>query len=205
MLWQIRRLHPVTRIPVTTFRLFVILAVISTFSCGFKLRGSLELSDDIAPLYIEQGSSFELATDIRSLLEKNNIALVEVASGANTTLVLSGENKSRRVLSVDSSGRASEYMLIYNVNVAIRHSQSRETQDTVTLTRSLLFDPDAVLAATNEAEILYRDMRKDAARLILLKLQARTTKPVATDNEKSSAHTGVDDAGDVDFHGQDKQ
>ena len=45
-------------------------------------------------------------------------------------------------------------------------------QDTVTLSRSLLFDTDTVLAVENESEVLYREMQRDASRLILLKLQA---------------------------------
>ena len=56
-----------------------------------------------------------------------------------------------------------------------RSERSRDdsiSHDSISVARSLLFDPDAVIAVVNESEILYKDMRRDAARLILLKLQA---------------------------------
>ena len=61
----------------------------------------------------------------------------------------------------------------------------KEIQDSVSLTRSLLFDPEAVLAVTNESEILYRDMQKNAARLILLKLQARSGNRAAAEGQSA--------------------
>ena len=101
---------------------------------------------------------------------------------------LLNEEKSRRVLSVDGSGRVKEYLLTYKVNFIIKTasenietkdkedvlSQDSISPDSISVSRTLLFDPVAVLAVTNEAEILYKDMRRDAARLILLKLQARS-------------------------------
>ena len=115
----------------------------------------------------------ELGQEIRSLLATNNIQVAQDEAQSKSKLVLINENRQRRVLSVDGSGRAKEYLLTYTVNFAIQVEQSDEATDTLSVSRSLLFDPDAVLAATNETEILYRDMRRDIARLILLKLQAR--------------------------------
>jgi len=162
--------------------LILILAALVVHGCGFQLRGALDLSKDIAPLYIQQNSVFELAREIKLLLEKNKIAVTEAPAGANTQLALLSENKKSRVLSVDANGRAREYQLTYTVNVAIKIRQSKEVQDSISLSRSLLFDSDAVLAVTNESEILYRDMRKNAARLILLKLQARSKNQLAADD-----------------------
>jgi outer membrane lipopolysaccharide assembly protein LptE/RlpB len=152
----------------------IYLAIVSgLYACGFQLRGSLNISDEVAPIYIEQNSVFELGQEIRSLLATNNIEVAQVEAQSKSKLVLINENRQRRVLSVDGSGRAKEYLLTYTVNFAIQVEQSDEATDTLSVSRSLLFDPDAVLAATNETEILYRDMRRDIARLILLKLQAR--------------------------------
>ena len=54
----------------------------------------------------------------------------------------------------------------------IKIGQAQEERDSVSLSRSLLFDPEAVLAFNNEAERLFREMQKNAARQLLLKLQA---------------------------------
>ena len=161
-------------------------------ACGFQLRGSINLSEDISPIYIEQNSVFDLAREIRSLLATNKIKVVEDVKQSKAQLTLLSEEKIRRVLSVDGSGRAREYLLIYKANFVIKTKQSetsaienieaKNNQDSVSIRRNLLFDPVAVLAVTNEAEILYRDMRRDAARLILLKLQARSKSSVTRNN-----------------------
>ena len=167
-------------IPIRLFkpgsRWLTLLLLLAVAGCGFQLRGALELSDSISPVYIESGGAFELAREIKALLEKNQVTIADSPAVANSGLMVLGENASRRVLSVDSSGRASEYLLIYQVNLNISIGQAKATPDSVSLSRSMVFDPDAVLAATNEAEILYRDMRKDAARLVLLKLQSRAVR-----------------------------
>lgn len=175
--------------------LILILAVLVNHGCGFQLRGSLDLSADISPLYIEQNSAYELARELKRLLEINKIVIADDSARANSQLTLLSENKSRRVLSVDGDGRAREYLLTYTVDITIKIKQSKEIQDTVSLSRSLLFDPEAVLAATNESAILYRDMQKNAARLILLKLQARSSHQSAADdgNPVDSSITGQED------------
>ena len=85
--------------------LAVAMVVISLHACGFQLRGSINLSADISPIYIEQNSMFELAREIRSLLATNEIKVVKNARQSKAQLMLLNEEKSRRVLSVDGSGR----------------------------------------------------------------------------------------------------
>ena len=83
--------------------------------------------------------------------------------------------------SLPSTPKSIEYLLTYKVRFSIQNNtstikselaESKSNEYTIALTRSLLFDPDAVLAASTESDILYKDMRRDAARSILLKLQA---------------------------------
>lgn len=169
--------------------LAVAMVVIGLHACGFQLRGSINLSTEISPIYIEQNNMFDLAREIRSLLATHKIEVVEDAKLSKAQLTLVSEGRDRRVLSVDGRGRAREYMLQYKVNFMVRtaievaeikgkddpKAHDSISPDSISLSRSLLFDPDAVLAVTNEAVILYNDMRRDAARLILLKLQARST------------------------------
>lgn len=160
-------------------------------ACGFQLRGKVNLSAKISPVYIEKNQVFDLAREIRTLLIGNGIKMVDDAGQSNSQLVLLNEEKTQRVLSVDGNGRAKEYLLTYSVNFEIRHKLPADVivksrLDSVSVSRALLFEPDAVLAVTNEAEVIYKNMRRDAARLILLKLQS------------FSAHiAGPDKAGDV--------
>ena len=141
-------------------------------ACGFQLRGAMDISQDITPTFIQQNSAFELAREIKELLVNNNLAIAKSQEAASSQIALNKETKSRRVLSVDTDGRAREYLLNYTVNFTIKINQSKPINDSLSLERSLLFDTDAVVAVVNESEILYKDMQRDIARLILLKLQA---------------------------------
>ena len=153
--------------------------VLMLYACGFQLRGSINLSEEIAPVYVEHGTLFQLGREIRNLLATNKIEVAAKESQSRSTLVLVREGRDRRVLSVDGSGRAREYLLTYTVDFVIKIKQSGDTSDSLSISRSLLFDPDAVLAVTNESEILYRDMQRDIARLILLKMQAYSRNSAA--------------------------
>jgi len=161
----------------TQSRFFIAVILVCVLqACGFKLRGSIELSPDMSPIYLQQNSVLELAREIESLLISNKIDLVDDEKQSKAQLVLVKEAKKRRVLSVDSNGRAREYLLSYAVTFSIKIGSAKAAEDKISISRSLLFDADAVLAVANESEVLYKDMRRDAARLILLKLQAQSSK-----------------------------
>lgn len=150
------------------------LLVLVISGCGFQLRGSLNLYEDISPLYLQQNNASELARDLKLLLATNKIMVVNKTNQSNSQLLLLNEETSRRVLTVDGDGRAKEYLLTYTVyfSIKIKTASAKVITDSISLSRSLLFNTDAVLAVSNESEVLYKDMKHNAARLILLKLQA---------------------------------
>ncbi len=169
-------------------------------SCSFQLRGALTLSQDMSPIYLQQNSLFELGREVQSLLTANKIQIAENEEQAKAQLTLLSEAKSRRVLSVDGNGRAREYLLNYKVVFSIKINQEKDSSDlnqggrqdtphdSISVARNLLFDPDAVIAVVNEAEILYKEMRRDAARLVLLKLQA-SSRQQAHDTDSGNIKT----------------
>ena len=195
----------------------VSIMALALVDCGFKLRGSLDISQELSPLYLQQNSVFELGRELKSILSTNNIEVAKDAASANALIILHNESKGSRVLSVDGSGQAREYQLSYTVSFSIVLKGQKSTQadswpvsdmsvadvgaaeseegkqqlkvDTLTLNRTLLFQQDAVLAVANESEILYQDMRRNAARMILLRLQAQSQQTAAkqADAEQSAA------------------
>ena len=223
-----------------TFRTSMVMVLVSTMAlalaaCGFKLRGSLDISQELSPLYIEQNSVFELGRDLKTILSTNNIEVAKSAASANAIIILHNEGQSNRVLSVDGSGQAREYQLTYTVNFSILLKGHEALQagttpasdksvagaakadtsaddghsaeaggdkqklriDTVTLNRTLLFQQDAVLAVANESEFLYEDMRRNAARMILLRLQAQSKKTQAEQQVAPASVTDTESASDI--------
>lgn len=150
----------------------LLLILLMIQSCGFHLRGELNLSKNLSPIFIEPNTSFVLYREIQSLLNANGISSTDDVEAANAQLVLVSERRERDVLSVDSNGRAREYRLKYTVMFSFKAEDINIEREKVVLSRSLLFGTDTVLAVENESEVLYREMQLDASRLILLKLQA---------------------------------
>lgn len=152
--------------------LCLLAVVFAVSACGFKLRGAISLSGEVAPVAIERNGAFDLGRDIRQILETNNVAYSEKASSAKSVITLKSESRDRRLLSVDNRGQASEYRLIYKVEYSLRSKGAPEKSYTASQQKSLVFDPGAVLAVEKESEVLYREMRRDVARLILIRLEA---------------------------------
>ncbi len=167
--------------------LFIILGLYLLSACGFHLRGPIELSAEIAPIFIEQsGTDIVVNRELRTLLSqsgKKNMTLIR--SEAKAILNIVGSKEKKRVVAVDGRGRARQYDLSYVLRYRLTGKNipqvGNDNVSVLNLRRSLNFDPDNVLAISHEVENLYNDMRKDSARLILQRLQ---TLGLQTQNEQ---------------------
>lgn len=150
--------------------LFVLLVVAS---CGFHLRGEVTLANEFSPLFLDAKTSAPvLLRELKALLKTSRVEFAATNDEAASIIIIKAVKKSRRVLSVDSLGRAREYELNYEVHYLVSGKAIESTEKALKLTRELLFDPDTVLAAGYEEQTLYDDMAQDSARLILMQLQA---------------------------------
>jgi LPS-assembly lipoprotein len=154
---------------------FTLLLLLSASACGFQLRGAVELPAVLQPVYLYGAGEEELAHQLAVLLKENNTVLADAEAQAASRLKIVSQKQTRRILSVDSRGRAREYELNYSVLYQLS-SEHINADNVVKLRRVLAFDPDNVLGASNEEQTLYRDMQRDAARLILQQLEAMTKK-----------------------------
>lgn len=150
--------------------------LLSASACGFQLRGAVELPVQLQPLYLYDAGNDALVNQLSLLLAENKTVLAESAAVAASSLKIVSQKQTRRVLSVDSLGRAREYELKFVVVYQLKSKHS-DADNVVKLRRELSFDPVNVLASSQEEQTLYRDMQRDAARLILQQLQA-TSKPL---------------------------
>ena len=155
--------------------LFILIFLLSVSGCGFQLRGAVKLPAELQPLYLYNAGDDELAHQLSVLLRENNTVLAADKQQAASRLKIVNQNRTRRVLSVDSSGRAREYELHYSVLYQLK-GQHVDAENVVKLQRVLTFDPDSVLGASSEEQTLYHDMQMDAARLILQQINALTKK-----------------------------
>jgi LPS-assembly lipoprotein len=161
-------LQPLHRITV------LLLLAMSLVACGFHLRGDIDLSPQFERTFLEAqplGAAYEY--QLRRTLETNGVQLVDTPEQATGILTVRSASRDRRVLSVDSAGKVSEYELIERIEIAAREPDGAIIFEPRTLTarRSMQFDPDQALGSEGEEVILREEMRRELAGMVLLSLR----------------------------------
>jgi LPS-assembly lipoprotein len=143
-------------------------------ACGFQLRGNYELPPHLSPLYIDKDSmSSPLYQELRAAMKASGMELTTDASQAASELRITRESRSRAVQSVDTSGRAQEYELRYELGFSLKAGEEAIIDNgRLQLHRNLLFNPDTPLGVASEQESLYQDMIRDSTGLIMLRIRA---------------------------------
>ncbi|MDH5711523.1 MAG: LPS assembly lipoprotein LptE [Gammaproteobacteria bacterium] len=162
----------------TVFIFVLVVLTCVQAACGFHLRGVFTLPNSITPVFVDlNGNDNELNRELESsiaAIDENALASSEIE--AKTILTITNAQMNQRVAAVDSLGRARNYELSYQFHYELKKAPvSNEHTDiikanTLELKRDLLFDPESVLAVEHEKNALQKDMRKDAAQIVLRQL-----------------------------------
>jgi LPS-assembly lipoprotein len=141
--------------------------------CGFQLRGGVELAPQLQVTYLKSSNPYSGVTAaLRDSLRAAGARLVEDPGEATAILVIHDERSTRRVLSVGSTGRTSEYELFEEVTFSLSDSRGQTLLEaqTLRLTRDLVFDETEVLGKAAESEQTREQMRRSLARQILTRI-----------------------------------
>ncbi|NOY63507.1 MAG: hypothetical protein GXP10_10245 [Gammaproteobacteria bacterium] len=144
-------------------------------ACGFRLRGSTDISLTLADTYVTgSAAQSRLAVELRRALRQSGVTVVESRDVAEQILTLDAERKGRRAASLNTRGNIQDYELRYEVDFSLssRAGEVVLPRQTVTLVRSYSYDQDQVLAKDREEQSLYRTMRSELVRNIMRRLQA---------------------------------
>jgi len=160
----------------------IVLVLLS--ACGFQLRGSVELPPVLSVTMLQSNDPWEgVAAALRIELESAGAEITTRADDATAVLKLTGERSQRRVLSVGSAGRASEYELFEEIRFSLQDSDGGVLlkKQTLNMTRDLVFDENQLLGKVSEAEVLREQMRRALARQIITRIRAslQTHEPAA--------------------------
>ncbi len=118
-----------------------------------------------------QQASAVLKRELRQSLESAGISLND---DAGLVLVVHSESQGRRVLSVNSSGKVSEYELQYELLFSVRDGQGENliSNQRISQQRDYQFDEAAVLAKGEEERRLFDFMRRMSIQSLMRRLQA---------------------------------
>jgi LPS-assembly lipoprotein len=147
-------------------------------ACGgepFHLRGSKPLPELMLQGIYLQGldpqSDFALA--LRDGLEDAGATLKENPQDAATTLTINNVRENRSVSGYSSTRQVREFNHSVAVDFTVKTPAMVESvARSVSATRSQVYDGKYVLGTAEEEAVIKEELRREAVRLILLRLQA---------------------------------
>jgi LPS-assembly lipoprotein len=151
-------------------RLWLILAssMLLLSGCGFHLRGQQDYA--FKRLYISAPA--DMQARMRRLIEGgSDTVVVPDASGADAVLTVT-ESGGERTLTLNLQGIVQEYELVdtFSYRLTTPSGQTLIAPSTIRMNRSLTYSTQFFLAKSTEADLLYADMRSDAADQLIRRL-----------------------------------
>ncbi len=142
-------------------------------ACGFHLRGAVTLPPVLEKTFIEARDPFTgIAAALRRELQSAGARIVDDRGQATAVLHIVSQRSVRRVLSVGSSGKASEYELFEEVGFELLDPGGKVLveRQSLRLARDFVFDETQLLGKVEEADDIRRQMRRSLARQIIARI-----------------------------------
>ena len=145
----------------------MMLAIISLIACGFQLRGGIEANFDSISI---NGGSAGFVKQLKKRLRQSSIAVLPTDGEVKLEIVDDLLNK--RILSLNSDGRISEYELNYKVSYRVKGKNDSEWGQLINneVRRQYTYDDENVVAKALEEEKLINGMRDELIRTIIAQI-----------------------------------
>ncbi|MCK3657672.1 hypothetical protein A4G18_02840 [Pasteurellaceae bacterium Pebbles2] len=150
---------------------FLMLSTAMLTACGFQLQNGELIPKELQTLKFETSDPYsDMSVAMRRQLQLNNIQLVEQANVPVLRI-----NKTRaddQVASVFKQGREAEKMLILEVEASVKLPNKDAYPISAKINRTFFDNSRAALAKSAEREMIWSDMREQAARQLISKMVA---------------------------------
>ena len=154
---------------------FVGLSLVLLASCGFHLRGSATLPDSLKTMYI-QGVNIQqgFGLELKRGLSRNGVTVVTEYQQGTAVLTVTENKVERRVLSVGSDAKVSEYGLHGRVTFSVSDGQGQVLTQSqqVEAQRDYRFDQEQVLGKDEEERLLREQLEQQLVQSVLRRLSA---------------------------------
>lgn len=151
----------------------IALLFMALLGCGFHLRGAADLSDNLKTMRIEGVSmSRDFGLYLKRGLLSNNIAVVETGTVNSAVLKITENQFDRRVLSVGSNAKVSEFEIYLKVAFIVLDSAGNvlAEEQVIEAQRDFQFDANEVLGREAEEALLRDQLNKQLVQSMLRRL-----------------------------------
>lgn len=137
--------------------------------CGWQLANQSVIGQQFQTLRLHSSEPYDFLTrEVRQQLRSHNVTLVD--RGKFPELRIKNSAISSDVVSVFKQGREAENVLTFNLNATVYIPGRGEFPVNVSNSRTFFDDSRAALAKSAEKEVIYNDMRRQAAKQLMVKL-----------------------------------
>ncbi|MBS83265.1 MAG: hypothetical protein CMD65_03925 [Gammaproteobacteria bacterium] len=156
------------------FKVFVFsLTSLILISCGYTIRGSLNLPNNIDQITLHSQEYSDVSNDINLLLTSMNIKTATKSRDDDYAIHIINERLDKRQLTINPDGRVNEYELIFTVTFAIKTPSKQFMPDTITLYRDYSFDESKILGTSDRESTLHDEMIATASTIIIDRFKAK--------------------------------
>lgn len=147
---------------------FVLAATLIVSSCGYHIRGAIDLPEEMKNIYVENASA-ELLAGFRETLQYSSGNLVASPEEAGIIVKVIDEDMDRRVLSLTATGKANEYKLDYLLDFELLDAERGVLmpKQTIELNRSYFTQQINVIGKAYEEQVIREEMYRQAVSAIV--------------------------------------
>ncbi len=164
---------PAARLLSAGQQLLVLLALLALSACGFQLRGSVDFSPALDPLYVSgESPNSNLNIDVKNLLDAYGAELSRSSSDAKYQLLISAAASEQRTIAIGDGAKAVGFQLTESASFELRNRQGVIVMGpSIVIERQTINnDPDQVASSSSIAGLTRNEMRKNLAQKIVRQL-----------------------------------
>ncbi len=177
--------------------LLLLAALLPLAGCGLHLRGHAATDKQFAfhSIYIQAPGETTFTRTLRRALGAYKLDVQTAPGKQELTLAITSETTEKQITALNASGHVIEYLLHYRIFLRAYDQQQNNWLPIteIQLQRILPYDDTLILAKQQEEQMLYDEMRADAAQQVLRRLiyaRARPENPDAVGPEPGAQEPG---------------